>query len=144
MKILKVCMLAAAISGFGVQGAVHAATSHNTSILITIQMHARNGSKMEATATISFPPFATGRGATVTILVKGIVIPEASYPAGIYAGLCRDAYPKAPVVKLNPVRGGRSHSIVPLKGWWGQNQQFSVAILSESKPHTLSCGDHGR
>lgn len=106
-------------------------------------MHARNGSKLDGTVTLRAALGPAGKPAvSVAIELRGMFIPEAMFPAGIFVGGCTDTLTGSPRWKLHPVQGGTSTTViygVHIKDLEGS--LYSVAVASEKDPNkVLSCG----
>lgn len=106
-------------------------------------MHARNGSKLDGTVILERTLGPAGRPAvSVAIKLNGVFIPEAMFPAGIYAGGCTNTLNGPPKWALRAVQNGTSTTVVygvTIKDLEGS--QYSVAVASEKDPHkVLACG----
>jgi hypothetical protein len=109
-------------------------------------LHPRNGSKMSGEATLASALGPGGRPAvSVTIRLSGVSIPEAEFPAGVYAGGCRDELPGPPTWTLNPIKSGESRTVL-----YGQSVSalelggYSIAVSSETGQNkALGCASLG-
>lgn len=89
------------------------AVSVPASVSQAFPLHPRNGSKMSGEATLASSLGPGGRHAvSVTIRLSGVSIPEAEFPAGVYAGGCRDELPGSPTWTLNPIKSGESRTVL--------------------------------
>jgi hypothetical protein len=118
------------------------AASLSASVSHTFPLHSRNGSKMSGEVTLATAIGPGGRPAvSVTIRLSGVFIPEAEFPAGVYAGSCRDVLSEAPEWKLNSVKNGESTTVL-----YGQSVSslelagYSIVVSAETHPsNTLAC-----
>jgi hypothetical protein len=120
--------------------------SISASVSHTFPLHSRNGSKTSGEVTLAKAIGPGGRPAvSVTIRLSGVFIPEAEFPAGVYAGGCRDELSGAPEWKLNPVKNGESTTVL-----YGRSVSslelggYSIAVSAETHPSkTLACASLG-
>lgn len=149
MKSFFAVLLGITMLGAGADAAMAKTKSSITPVMWRIQLSPRNGSKIDGVATIVLHGLKRPASAVVTIKLNGVFIPEASYPAAIYAGPCRDSYRQLPVVRLNPVQGGQSRTEIggiPSANRWpvAPRASFSIAVLRSHIPITIVCGEMAR
>ena len=125
--------------------AATAQTPTPTPAMLTVAMHAENGSSLEGLATVTDSGDRKHPAITVTVLYANTMfIPEAQYPTEIRTGRCGDVTAKH-AYALNPVQAGRSATTL---------KNVSLATLSGG-PYTIdvhaanaieryvSCGEIG-
>jgi hypothetical protein len=118
--------LAAALAGAAVAGPA----------AVKIPLLPQHGSKIGGTATLahqSMKPLVVD----VSIVLDGVFIPEASYPAGLYIGTCAKMS-AAPAYELKPVVGGRSET--RLRTSAPKPGPYVIAVLKKDGGETMSCG----
>jgi hypothetical protein len=103
---------------------------------VKIPLQPQHGSKIGGTATLthrSMKPLVVD----VSIVLDGVFIPEASYPAGLYTGTCAKMS-AAPAYELNAVVGGRSET--RLRTSAPKPGPYVIAVLKKDGGETMTCG----
>ena len=103
---------------------------------VKIPLLPQHGTKFGGTATLthrSMKPVVVD----VSIVLDGVFIPEASYPAGLYTGTCSKMSAE-PAYELKPVVGGRSET--RLRTSAPKPGPYVIAVLKKEGGETMVCG----
>lgn len=104
--------------------------------VVKIPLLAQHGSKIGGSATlahVSMKPLVVD----VSIVLDGVFIPEAEYPAGLYTGTCAKMSAE-PAYPLKPVMGGRSET--RLRASAPKPGPYVIAVLKKEGGETMACG----
>ncbi len=130
---MRTIIVGSLLAGLVAMPIVAAAASHS----VTVTMHEQNSSGENGKVVL------IAKGSKTKVIINLEHVPAGvAQPAHIHEGTCDNLNPK-PAWKLNPVKGGKSTSIVPvslkklLEGKYGVNVHKSVKEIKDY----VSCGD---